>query len=86
MREIRQSGSEGGGGGASPYPYSSGTVPRRMAGTSPAMTVKVNFKCEPGLVLGAQRRSNPGHAVRAQLHQDSFVARNDHHLLRHSIR
>ena len=34
MREIRQSGSEGGGGGASPYPYSSSRVPRPMAGTS----------------------------------------------------
>ena len=44
MREIRQSGSEGGGGGASPYPYSRGTLPRRMAGTSPAMTVKVTPK------------------------------------------
>jgi hypothetical protein len=38
MREIRQSGSEGGGGYASPYPYCSGTLPQRMAGTSPAMT------------------------------------------------
>ena len=38
MREIRQSGSEGGGGGASPYPYTAGDVPRQMAGTSPAMT------------------------------------------------
>jgi hypothetical protein len=33
MREIRQSGSEGGGGGASPYPYSRGTLPLQMAGT-----------------------------------------------------
>ena len=41
MREIRQSGSEGGGGGASPYPYSSGRVPRPMAGPSAAMTVRV---------------------------------------------
>ena len=40
MREIRQSGSEGGG-GDSPYPYRSGRVPRLVAGTSPAMTVKV---------------------------------------------
>ena len=39
MREIRQSGSEGGGGGASPYPYRRDTVPQPMAGTSPAMTV-----------------------------------------------
>ena len=43
MREIRQSGSEGGGGGASPYPYSRGTLPLRMAGTSPAMTVRAGF-------------------------------------------
>jgi hypothetical protein len=28
MREIRQSGSEGGGGGAPPYPYHRGTVLR----------------------------------------------------------
>ena len=39
MREIRQSGSEGGGGGASPYPYCTGTAVARMAGSSPAMTV-----------------------------------------------
>jgi len=49
MREIRQSGSEGGGGGASPYPYPMGMLltgiasfakPARaeMAGSSPAMT------------------------------------------------
>ena len=35
MREIRQSGSEGGGGGASPYPYTTDTVPLLMAGTGP---------------------------------------------------
>ena len=42
MREIRQSGSEGGGGGTtvSPYPYPTSTVPRPMAGTSPAMTTR----------------------------------------------
>ena len=49
MREIRLSGSEGGGGNASPYPYSIGcllteiapfasSVRVVMAGTSPAMT------------------------------------------------
>ena len=38
MRENRQSGSEGGGGGVSPYPYRRGTLPVVMAGTSPAMT------------------------------------------------
>jgi hypothetical protein len=38
MREIRQSGSEGGGGGASPYPYHRGKVLAEMAGTGPAMT------------------------------------------------
>jgi hypothetical protein len=52
MREIRLSGSEGGGGGASPYPYSTHTElardaisvskhPMQMAGqawASPAMT------------------------------------------------
>jgi hypothetical protein len=38
MREIRQSGSEGGGGYASPYPYTTRTVPRRMAGTDPRIT------------------------------------------------
>ncbi len=38
MRENRQSGSEGGGGGVSPYPYCSGTLPGVMARTSPAMT------------------------------------------------
>jgi hypothetical protein len=40
MREIRQSGSEGGGGGAPPYPYPTSSVLRRMVGTSPAMTVR----------------------------------------------
>ena len=44
MREIRQSGSEGGGGGAFPTPIVAGTLPRRMAGTSPAMTVNVTPK------------------------------------------
>jgi hypothetical protein len=49
MREIRLSGSEGGGGNASPYPYSARTELAKdpipvskhsieMAGTSPAMT------------------------------------------------
>jgi len=46
MREIRQSGSEGGGGGmtASPYPYSRllrrpGATCQEIAGTRPAMTM-----------------------------------------------
>jgi hypothetical protein len=49
MREIRLSGSEGGGGNASPYPYPTRTEPAKdaisvskhsmqMAGISPAMT------------------------------------------------
>ena len=46
MREIRQSGSEGGGGGASPYPYSGGRMPRRMAGTSPATTVAMGWRTD----------------------------------------
>ncbi len=41
MREIRKSGSEGGGVGTTdaPYPYRHGTVPRRMAGTGPVTTM-----------------------------------------------
>jgi hypothetical protein len=49
----------------------SGRLPRPMAGTSPAMTVD-DAKCEPGLVLGAQRRGNPHRS--AHLDGDCFVA------------
>ena len=54
----------------------SGSVPRLMAGTGPAMTMKVTPKANRVSLLGPQRRGNPGRS--AQLDRDLLrSARND---------